>query len=296
MAAKKPATLDVVSTAKLLGLGEVDVKPAAEDERFHSVTTIIGALDKPALMYWAAEQTAELAVSVARSLPHRVEEEGHDAVVKWLRDARFRPPKGRKSASELGTAVHDACEKYAITGIRPEVDDPEVEPFLDRFDEWAQKWQPEYLAAEAAVYNLKYRYAGTLDAIAIIDGATVLLDYKSSRKSLDSQGKPTKPYPEVGLQLAAYQNAEIMAVWRARRFESYRRRYYLLSPDEKVEGIEMPKVDGAMALHLTPEHADLYPIDTSDKVFESFLYTIEIFRWTNTTQKGVVGPALTKGN
>ena len=278
----------------LVALGEVDVKPEPEDERFHSVTTILGALNKPALLYWAAEQTAELAVNVARSLPARINEEGEEAIIKWLRDARFRPPKGRVSATELGTQVHAAVEQYALTGVRPDVED-EVRPFLDRFDEWAQLWQPKYLAAEAAVYNLKYRYAGTLDAICEIEGSTVLLDYKSSRRSLDADGKPSKPYPESALQLAAYRHAEMMAVWRARRFEKYRRRYYLLNGDERAEGIPMPKVDGAMVLHLTPEHAELYPVDTSERVLESFLYAIEIFRWSNDLSKAVIGEVIRKG-
>ena len=279
----------------LVALGEIDAKPAPEDERFHSVTTILGALNKPALLYWAAEQTAELAVNVARSLPARVDEEGREQVVRWLRDARFRPPKDHRSAADLGKAVHEAVEKYALSGIRPEVDE-EVRPFLERFDEWAQRWQPRFLAAEAAIYNLTYRYAGTLDAICVIDGSPVLIDYKSSRKSVDVDGKPTKPYPEAALQLAAYRHAEMMAVWRARRFERYKRRYYLLNGDEREIGIEMPKVDGAMVLHLTPEHADLYPVDTSERVFESFLYAIEIFRWTNDLSKSVIGEALVKGN
>ena len=41
----------------------------------YSVTTIIGALDKPALLYWAAEETAKAAVTVAKSLPTRIEED-----------------------------------------------------------------------------------------------------------------------------------------------------------------------------------------------------------------------------
>lgn len=272
-------------------LGEVDVKPAEDDLRFYSVTTLIGALDKPALLYWAAEEAAKLAVSVAPSLKFRIQEEGPDAVVKWLRDARMRPPKGQRSASELGTAVHDACEEYALTGIRPDVDE-EVRPFLDRFDEWAQNWQPEYLAAEAAVYNKTYGYAGTLDAIAVIDGQKVLLDYKTSRKSVGSDGKPSHPYPEAALQLSAYRHAELMATWRARRFEKYRRRYYLLNTDEEKLGEPMPTLDGAVVLHITPEHADLYPVRADEAVFEKFLYAIEVFDWTNDLAKKVIGEPL----
>jgi len=276
-----------------VALGEVTVTPEKDDLRFYSVTTLIGALDKPALLYWAAEEAAKAAVGVRTSLSRRVKEEGEDAVVKWLRDARFRPQKGKRSASELGTAVHDACEQYALTGVRPDVDE-EVRPFLDRFDAWAQIWQPKYIAAEAAVYNKTYGYAGTLDAIAEIDGQTVILDYKSSRKSVGSDDKPTKPYPEAALQLSAYRYAELLATWRARRFEKYRRRYYLLNTDEEELGAKMPKLDGAVVLHLTPEHAELYPVKADEEVFEKFLYCIEVFDWQQTLAKQVIGQPLTR--
>jgi hypothetical protein len=276
-------------------LGEVDVdKPGSNDERFWSVTSIIGQLDKPALLYWAAEQAAKCAVSVAGSLATRVEEEGEAEVVKWLRDARFRKPKGQRSATELGTAVHDACEEYALTGIRPEVDD-EVAPFLVQFDKWAQKWQPVYIAAEAAVFNCTYAYAGTLDCILAIDGEPLIVDYKSSAKSFGSDGKPSGPYPEAALQLSAYRYAELLATWRARRFERYRRRYYLLNGDEKAMGAPMPAVSGGAVLHLTPEHATFHPVQCNEEVFESFLYTIEIARWMIEQSKHVIGAPMERG-
>ena len=275
-------------------LGEVDAKPQDEDLRFYSVTTLIGVLDKPALMYWAAEQTAEAAVTVATSLNRRVKEEGRDVVVKWLRDARFRQPKGTVSAAELGTQVHDAVEQYALTGVRPDIENPEVIPFLDRFDEWAQVWQPKYIAAEAAIYNKTFGYAGTLDAIAEIDGMKVILDYKSTRKSVDTNGKPTGPYPEAALQLAAYRHAELLATWRARRFEKFRRRYYLLNTAEEELGVKMPALDGAVVLHLTPQHATLHPVRADERVFEKFLHCIELFEWTNTIAKSVIGDPMTR--
>ena len=51
-------------------------KPAVDDTRHWSVTTIIGALDKPAPLYWAAEQTALAAVASAKVPPARIDEEG----------------------------------------------------------------------------------------------------------------------------------------------------------------------------------------------------------------------------
>lgn len=274
---------------------EVDQpKPSDGDQRFWSVTTIIGCLDKPALQYWAAEMAAKEAVRIAGSLKTRVEEDGEEATIKHLRDARFRKNKDERTATELGTAVHAACEEYALTGVRPVVDD-EVRPFLERFDEWVQVFQPSYQAVEMAVYNPTYGYAGTCDAFLTIDGVRMIADYKSSRKSVDSQGKQSGPYPEIALQLAAYRHAELAAVFPARRFERFRRRYYLLSDAERELSEPVPEVDSGLGIYITPEHCTAYPIKCDQEVFESFLYVIEAARWANEMSKHVIGSPLTKG-
>jgi hypothetical protein len=275
--------------------GFVDVsKPEPDDERFWSVTTILGTLDKPALLYWSAEQAALAACSVAKSLPQRIEEDGEEAVVKWLRDARFRKPKGQRSAADLGSAVHAACEEYALTGIRPETDE-EVTPFLDQFDKWCETWQPEYFFAEASVFNPTYGYAGTCDAGLRIAGMSLITDYKSSRKSTGSDGKPTGPYPEVALQLAMYRYAELMATWGVRRYERFRRRYYLLSNFERDMAAPMPTFDGGICIHITPEHCDAYPVKCDEETFEMALYVLEGARWAIETSKNVIGAPLELG-
>jgi hypothetical protein len=271
--------------------GEIEAKPGTSDRRFCSVTTVIDSISKPGLLYWAAEQAALQAVDVAEFLVERIDKEGRDTVVKWLRDARFRTPEGQLSASDLGTAVHDACEKYALTGIKPAVS-AEVRPFLDRFDEKVQIWQPKYEITEAAVYSPTHGYAGTLDAIATIKGQRLLLDYKSSRKSVDSDGRRSRPYSTVALQLAAYRYADFMATWPVRRFEQYRRRYYLLSTEEAKLGAPMPQVDGALAIHITPEHCDAYPTQCDASVFDYFCHTVQLFRWIDGPAKSVLGKPL----
>lgn len=265
--------------------------PAPEDQRLWSVTTIINALDRPALMYWAAEMAAECAVSVRGSLDARVREEGEAAVVKWLRDARFRRPKDKRSATELGTAVHDACEAYAITGERPAVDD-EVLPYVIQFEKWCQLFQPAYEAAEMTVFSPTYGYAGTLDAIATVAGSRVLIDYKSTRKSWDDKGEPTTPYPETALQLAAYRFAELAAAWRPRRTEIFRRRYYLLGPSERSLAVPVPAVDAGLVLHLTPDHAIAYPVKCGPDMHEAFLFVLEAARFVFETSKHVYGSPL----
>jgi hypothetical protein len=283
-------------TTPLEILPEVTVPaPAPDDLRMFSVTTIIGCLDKPALIYWAADETAKAAVSVARSLAARVQEDGPDEVVKWLGGARFRRPRGQRSATELGTAVHDALEQLSLTGKWPEVD-AEVRPFIDQADRWMQKFQPTFEAAEMTVYCPEFGYAGTLDAIMTIDGVRFLTDYKTSRKSVDSRGYPTTPYPDqVGLQLAAYRYATYAATWRPRRYEHMRRRYYLLGMDEREAAVPVPKVDGCLVLHLTPEHCEAFPINADEEAYKAFLFTLECYRWINDTSKHIMGAPLEKG-
>jgi hypothetical protein len=276
--------------------------PADDDLQLWSVTTILGALDKPALMYWAAEQSALAAVHNEATWRGMLADDDPDCqhtdaatcpAVKWLRDARFRKPKGIRSATELGTLVHEACEQYALTGTRPADVDPEVLPFLDRFDGWLGRFGPVYQAAEVSVFHPDLGYAGTADGFLTIDGVRYIADYKTSRKDLDAKGKPTTPYPEqVGLQLAAYRWAKYAAVWRPRRAERMKRRYYLLSPDERAMAVPVPEVDTGLVIQITPERCEAYPIVCDAAVFEAYLAVQDSAKWLFQTSRTVMGDPL----
>lgn len=273
-------------------LGEVEAKPDPGDERFHSVTTVIGVLDKPALMYWAAEQTAIAAVDQASYLNRRIEAEGRETVIKELRDARFKKPKTGRSAADRGTAVHDACEQLALTGVWPEVDE-EIRPYVEMADRLMQNLQPKFLAAECAVYNRTYGVAGTADGICEIDGRKVIFDWKTTQNDTDSRGKLTGPYPEHSLQLSAYRHMELMATWRARRYnDQFRRRYYLLSATEAELGLPMPETDGGVIFHLAPHHGGMYPVRCGAEEFESFLFVMEAFKWQREMASTSIEPAV----
>lgn len=295
-----------------IGLPAVDVdKPAEADLRLWSVTTILGVLDKPALLYWSAEQTAEAAiddVGVWQAMLKRDRKE----TVKWLRDARFRLPRTTLSATNLGTVVHSGCEQFALTGVRPTRDEVEAQviaaggPSIDveaetnvvgrmlvQFDKWLQRFTPAYQATEVCVYHPDYGYAGQADGFLTINDFRTIVDYKSSRQALDNNGKPRTPYPEqVGLQLAAYRHAAFAAVWRPRRFEQFRRRYYALSDTERAMAVPVPQVDGGLCIQITPESCEAYPIRCDEEVHNAFLYTLECFRWVQETSKTAMGPAL----
>jgi len=305
----KPLT----DTTTDLGQDAIDVdKPAEDDLQLWSVTTVISALDKPALLYWAAQQTAEAAIDNLATWQAMLEDRGRGECVKWLRDARFRMPKTALASTALGTVTHHVCESYALTGTRPTKDfvadlvrhhgSPQVDVntetdvvgrMLVQFDGWLQRFSPVYQATEVTVYSPKYGFAGTADAFATIDDTRFLIDYKTSREPVDSQGKPRTPWPEqVALQLAAYRNAEFAAVWRPRRFERFRRRYYALSADEQALAVPVPQVDTGLVIQITPESCEAYPMRCGEQVFDAFLFTLEAFRWLNETSRQVMGDPL----
>ena len=298
-----------------LKLGQTAIDGANQnddDQVLWSVTTIIGVLDKPALLYWAAAEAAKAAIASANTLKARVEEEGEEAVVKWLRDAMYRKPKDRLSATGLGSAFHAAAEAYALTGVRPDDDElgqyvqqegakgfsgtaGEVQvlnQMLDQFDGWLQRATPEYVATEVCVMSPTYGIAGTADGFFNLDGVPLIFDLKTSRDQFDARGKQKGPYPESALQLAAYRFAELAAVWRPRRTEKFRRRYYLASKEEIDLAVPVPPVDGGVVIHVTPGSCEAYPVRCDEEVYQSFLFVLEAARWQLETSKSVIGDPL----
>jgi plasmid stabilization system protein ParE len=288
-------------------IGEtVEAHAEAADLILYSVTTIIGVLDKPALVPWAVDVTAERTVENLETVARRLEQEGAAEAVKYIKGLRWQTD-GRLRETELGTLAHALFDEYAMTGHRPEVV-PELHPehrqhgvvlddrdifdlrrMLDQFDTFLQRYSPEYLATEVVVFHPDYRYAGQADGFARIGGDLLILDYKTSLKTWDKRGKLRTPYPEVGLQLAAYRYAELAAVFRARRYENRSRRYYLLSPTERAAAIPVPEVVDGVAIKVTPDHCGVYPVRCGPETHEAFLYALEVARWSFNESAHVVG-------
>jgi hypothetical protein len=283
-----------MTSLPLLGDEPIVTQPDDDDLRMWSVTTLIGVLDKPALVPWAAIKTAEAAVDQMQAWQSRLEHEGRDAAIDYLKRARFRGKRGERSATELGTAVHQACEHAAIYGkFRPEdTSDPELVPFLRQFRQFLRDFQPEYVAAEVTVFNPSFGYAGTCDAFMKIDGVCYVTDYKTSRESNDARGNPKGPYPEVALQLAAYRHAELAAVWRARQSEVMKRRYYLLNAVERAMAVPVPKADHGLVVYLTPDRYALHPVRCDEGIFDLFLAVVDAARFVLDVGKDVVGRPL----
>ena len=103
----------------------------------------------------------------------------------------------KKNSASEGTLIHEAAEAIFVNKS-PEID-PSIKPSIDALLEFMDKnnihVDPEYV--EKRVVNYDDRYAGTLDALALIDGKFGVLDIKTSQAI----------YRDYNLQTSAYMGA-----------------------------------------------------------------------------------------
>ncbi len=286
------------AVAQLL-TSEVDEgsEPQPEDLALWSVTSIISCVGgNDGLINWSATETARAAVDNADKLSELVDTMGADEVRKWLARQRYAPPPGKHYTNAgLGTAFHAAAHLYTLTGARPQlgevvgydgragelVVDEDVELLLVQYDSFLDTYQPEFTAAEACVFNKTWGYAGQADAWAVLGGVDCLIDFKTHRDR-------DKPWHDAALQLAAYRNAERLAL-RMRRFnDSFSRRYYLLDRSVEETSVPVPHTDTTVVLSLTPRRWSLWKVDSGPEVFEHFGYAMEAARWTYSLSSAVL--------
>jgi hypothetical protein len=166
-----------------------------------SVTTILGELiDKEWLHQWYAREAIK-AVQAGEAPESAV----------------FAGKRLSESAMESGSIVHTAIENFILTGKEPtDLSNEEINSW-EEWKRWYSKHEVEWVklsngkpaievpvalfaisAGEDVVLNkMRVIYAGTLDAIAIVDGRYTILDWKTSSAIFDSY------FP----QLCLYKNA-----------------------------------------------------------------------------------------
>lgn len=225
------------------------------DETFWSVTTILGALAKPALKSWGERVVAEYAVERrAEWLP--LADADPAAAIRAIKGA---PYQQASDAADRGTAVHAAIESLTLGRPVPDKWPITVADRMEHFDRFVEEYQPEWLAAEATVYNRRRHYAGTLDGICRIGGATYVLDVKTSKGV----------YPDMALQLAAYRHAEFIG-----------------APDGTE--VPLPTTDGAVILHLRPDGYSLVEVRSDEEILRAFLHIAQAHRWMIETSKTAI--------
>jgi len=158
-----------------------------------SVTTILDSIAKPALVPWAANEGAKFFIS------HAHEDMKAEDMAKGIRGA-YRTSSGQ--ALNIGMEVHKWCEEAILwklgKGETP-LDPTRTESLnaVNAFRGWVRDNVVEWLTVEEKVYHRGHKFAGTVDATAIVNGDYCVIDFKTSGAI----------YSAYHLQCAAYAKA-----------------------------------------------------------------------------------------
>lgn len=191
-------------------------------EKVPSVTTVLDVLSKPGLEIWYGKL--------------------------GLREANAK----KVEAAAFGSAVHAAIEAI-YHGQTPFYTDERLKIIVENFKQWSDTFVDKWVTFEKAVFHDDLKYAGTVDAYAIMKGSNklVLVDFKTSKKIRE----------EYYLQVAAYMNAT--------RIED--------------DVIDLSHVEGSIIVHLDHDsltweavHAHITP-----QIFDVFKACLSIYKWRN---------------
>lgn len=238
------------------GGGRVYVHPTTGSE-VPSVTTILGVLDKPALPRWAALEVANYAVEhreAWETLPPR------DAV-ELLKKA---PWSKSKNAADAGTDAHAVMEAILKGEPTPPMTDGMFAAShgqaIENTKALLAHVKPMPIAVEATAWSHGFGYAGTFDALVLVDGAVTLVDLKTSKDV----------YPDYALQLAAYKYADC-----------------IVFPDGTE--IPMPTIDRCQVWHCPKEGSwSVVDVDVQAPEQTAFLSALALHEWKATRSKQVV--------
>lgn len=167
-----------------------------DGKRQTGVTTYINIKDKSRqLMSWKGQRVADfLLTSLEKG---KITEE-------LVCAASYIDEIEKEEAARVGTAIHEWCEHYINFKLKKEDDMPDlpdeksVQVGINSFLDWEKEHKVKFISSERVVYSKKYKYIGTMDIEAKIDGALCLVDLKSSNGL----------YNSVNMQTAAYQKAD----------------------------------------------------------------------------------------
>lgn len=163
-------------------------------KQIDSVTKILGIINKPYLIPWAAKVTTE---KMAELIKPGV---AYDEIqlLDMLAQAKRASYAIKVSAGDIGTLVHSHLEQI-IKGENPgELVHEEAKNAVNRFIDWVNKNEVKFLLSEQMVFSKKYNYCGTLDFACRIGGKLILGDIKTSNQI---------SYTEYGAQLSGYKIA-----------------------------------------------------------------------------------------
>lgn len=150
-----------------------------------SVTSIISIYDKSqALVTWATELAREylLEIGVGKITEENIYESCELHAIK------------KKEAADVGTKIHDWCDKFIRNENPPMPEEKEVQIGVNAFMEWIADNKVKFISSERAVYSRKHDFVGKMDIEAKVNGKLCLIDLKSSNGLYNTMYMQTAAY------------------------------------------------------------------------------------------------------
>lgn len=141
------------------------------------VTTITGQLAKPQLVHWAYN----LAVDGIKYWNVTNEAKNVGTIVHYLTECKL------KNLKPLDTILKDYTQNQIESAKRS----------YDNFLKWFKTHNIKVLAVELQLVSEKYKYGGTLDFMAEIDGVLCLVDIKSGKGIYDDMKYQLSAYKQL---------------------------------------------------------------------------------------------------
>jgi hypothetical protein len=196
-----------------------------DGSRHPSVTTILRAVNKPALINWAANEERKLIMDALRNCMDSIPQGQKMSRLQFfsrLEDfigEQKAHVKIRNKAGDIGSEIHAMAEwqlrrelKQEV-GPEPKLSDPALQGW-SAWDDWRQRTNLVPLLVEQTVWSNKHGYAGTLDLLCEMD--LPVQDIDGEFTNLEGRGKVMADwksgkgiYVESRLQTAAYVEALI---------------------------------------------------------------------------------------
>ena len=160
-------------------------------EKANGVTTALGIIAKPFLIYWAARMASDYVK--ANIVPGKSLDELE--IQDLVEGARTAHSKRRDGAADKGTYVHNWIEAFVREGEQPAMPvAPQLREVIESFLKWWETMGIEPVTPEIKLCSPTLQLAGTADLLCRVDGKLTIMDWKTGKGI----------YPEMFLQLAAY--------------------------------------------------------------------------------------------
>lgn len=163
-------------------------------KRLPGATTILGVLDKPALLWWAAREAAQATAAAIV--------DGGMPADRAIEAGKAAPFQRRQEAADAGTQAHACVEAHFAGEPWPEDASEQAQACAKRVVEHISRAGWEVVASEWASTWGEHGngFAGTMDLVIRRGGLNYVADLKTGKAAFD----------EVVPQLAAYRR-----LWRA---------------------------------------------------------------------------------